>query len=160
MKTDLETRSRNTPDRSTGASGGSGRPGAFVMGLVRLLLSFVFRVFRSSGAWKEAVRRATSHPEVVRALGQPVRPGPWVGGHIRVSGPDGDAAFTAPLHGSLADAALRAVARRVEGVWRFDVLQVQVRGGGCIDLLAESAPRVTGRPAPALPPASRRLPPG
>src|SRR5262245_40058724 len=128
-----QTRREVSPEWSTSRpSGGGGRPGGLMLGLIRMLLSFGFRIFRSSGAWKEAARRATSHPDVVRELGPPVRPGAWVGGHIRVSGQHGDAAFTAPLHGSRTDAALRAVARRIDGVWRFDVLQVQVKGGPLI----------------------------
>jgi hypothetical protein len=107
------------------------------MGLLRLVLSLFFRAFRSSGAWKEAVSRAVSHPDVVSALGPPVRPGAWVGGRLAVSGPRGNAAFTVPLHGQSCGGALRVVARKEGGVWRFDLLQVQVRGGPCIDLLRE-----------------------
>jgi hypothetical protein len=107
-----------------------------------------FRLFRSSGAWKEAVALATADPRVRQALGDPVTPGAWVGGRIQVSGDRGEAAFVVPLHGPRGEASLRVHALKDRGVWGFRLLQAQVRGGACIDLLppAVSSPlRLPGR---------------
>ncbi len=98
-------------------------------GLLRLILSVVFRGFRSSGAYREAFARAASHPEVRRNLGDPVREGWWVSGSLRVDGPSGDARFAAPIHGPRGRGMLQVQARKIEDRWHFDILQVAVEGG-------------------------------
>ena len=138
---------RNVSRSGRGPDGGKGTPpvpagtrltfpGRLGLGLLRLFLSVFFRAFRSSGAYKEAVARARAHRGVQDALGGPIDPGFWVGGSIHVSGATGSASLATPLHGSRADGMLRASARKAAGVWTFDRLQVQVRGGLTIDLLA------------------------
>jgi hypothetical protein len=105
--------------------------------LLRLLLGIVFRAVRSSGAWKEAVARASAHPGLRRELGDPVEPGLFVQGKLHVGGAgSGEADFVVPLYGPHGIAALRVKARRLAGIWRFDRLEAQVRGGPLIDLLA------------------------
>ncbi len=98
-------------------------------GLLRLILSVVFRGFRSSGAYREAFARAASHPQVRRELGDPVRAGWWVSGSIQVSGPEGNARFAAPLHGPKGRGMLQVQARKIRDRWQFDILQVAVEGG-------------------------------
>src|SRR5467141_1740137 len=73
--------------------------GALLFGVVafaRLFLSVFFRGFKSSQVYKEAVAKARSNSEVRRELGEPVRPGWWVNGSLRVSGPYGIARFSTP----------------------------------------------------------------
>jgi hypothetical protein len=135
------SRSGSGIDRGQGASPTAAAtrltgPGRLGLMLLRLVLSFFFRAFRSSGAYKEAVARARSHRGVLDALGGPIDPGFWVGGSIHVSGSTGSASLATPLHGSRGDGMLRAEARKAGGVWTFDRLLVQVRGGATIDLLS------------------------
>ena len=125
-------------------------PGRFGLLLLRFFLSIFFRAFRSSGAYKEAVARARAHRGVLDALGGPIDPGFWVGGSIHVSGASGSASLATPLHGSRADGMLRADARKAGGVWTFDRLQVQVRRGQTIDLLAGD-PQLPAIEVPRLP---------
>jgi Cytochrome oxidase complex assembly protein 1 len=98
------------------------------LGLLRLVLSVVFRGFKTSGAYKEAMARATSHPEVRRELGSPIQAGWWVSGSLAVSGPQGEARFATPLHGPRGRALLKVQARKVQNRWQFDILEVSVEG--------------------------------
>ncbi len=105
--------------------------GAVLLGVVtfaRLLLSVLFRGFKSSQVYKEALARARSNTEVRRELGEPVRSGWWVNGSMRVSGPSGIARFSTPLHGPAGQATLYVRAQKVSNQWRFEVLEVAVDG--------------------------------
>ena len=96
--------------------------------LMRALLGLAFGAFRRSQVYAEAVARATSDPEVRRELGDPVRAGWWVNGRLSVTGPSGEAKFATPLHGPEGQATLSAHARKVQGRWVFDILEVAVEG--------------------------------
>lgn len=151
----LGRRSRSTLPADVTPPAGSPRLPPLAFRLLRLVLLSFFRLFRSSGAWKEAVALATADPRVRQALGDPVAPGAWVGGRIHVvNGDRGEAAFVVPLHGPRGEASLRVQALKNRGVWSFQLLQAQVRGGACIDLLEAPAsgtlPRATPGP-PRLP---------
>jgi len=105
--------------------------GALLFGVVafaRLFLSVFFRGFKSSQVYKEAVAKARSNSEVRRELGEPVRPGWWVNGSLRVSGPSGIARFSTPLQGPAGRAMLHVQAQKVSNRWRFEVLEVAVEG--------------------------------
>lgn len=99
-----------------------------LIGFLRLILSVVFRGFKSSGAYREAIARATSHPEVRRELGSPIQPGWWVTGNLSVSGQEGQARFATPLHGPRGRALLKVQARKIQNRWQFDLLEVAVDG--------------------------------
>jgi Cytochrome oxidase complex assembly protein 1 len=118
--------------------------GALVFGVVafaRVLLSVFFRGFKSAQVYKEAVARARSNPEVRRELGEPVRPGWWVSGSLRVSGPSGIARFSTPLHGPEGQAMLHVQAQKIADRWRFEVLEVEVPGRSeRIRLLEDGSP--------------------
>jgi len=105
--------------------------GALLFGVVafaRLFLSVFFRGFKSSQVYKEAVAKARSNSEVRRELGEPVRPGWWVNGSLRVSGPSGIARFSTPLQGPTGRAMLHVQAQKISNRWRFEVLEVVVEG--------------------------------
>jgi hypothetical protein len=99
-----------------------------VLAFARFLLSVLFRGFKASEVYKEALARARSNAEVRRELGEPVRAGWWVNGSMRVSGPSGIARFSTPLHGPAGQATLYVQAQKVSNRWRFDVLEVAVDG--------------------------------
>jgi len=118
--------------------------GALLFGVVafaRLLLSVLFRGFKSSQVYKEAVAKARSNSEVRRELGEPVRPGWWVSGSLRVSGPSGIARFSTPLHGPAGQATLYVQAQKVSNRWRFDILEVAVEGRSERIRLLEGGPQ-------------------
>jgi cytochrome oxidase complex assembly protein 1 len=140
---------KRRPERGWIARAGIGTLRFTLLAFLRLALSVVFRGFKSSGAYKEAVARALSHPEVRRELGEPVRPGWWVSGSVSVSGSTGEARFATPLHGPRGRAMLYVQARKIADRWRFDRLEVAVEGSSQpIRLLDPVAPtpeyRITG----------------
>src|SRR2546425_11829969 len=101
--------------------------GAVLFGVVtfaRLLLSVLFRGFKSSQVYKEALARARANTEVRRELGEPVRSGWWVNGSMRVSGPSGIARFSTPLHGPAGQAPLCVRAQEGSDQWGFEGLEI------------------------------------
>jgi hypothetical protein len=95
--------------------------------LALFVLSF-FAVFRNTDVFREAVARAEANPQVRAELGEPIREGWWVMGHIRTTGPSGNAAISVPLKGSRKDGTLHAVAHKSAGIWQYDTLEVAVEG--------------------------------
>ena len=107
---------------------GSGAVRFTLLALTRAFLGLLFGAFKRSEVYAEAIARATSDPEVRRELGEPVRAGWWVSGHLSVTGPSGEARFATPLYGPEGQATLSAHAQKERGRWNFDVLEVAVEG--------------------------------
>ena len=106
-----------------------------VLGLVLLiavavgaLITFVFGLLKSSEPYQHAVAVASSNPAVVRELGTPIVPAWYVSGNINVSGSSGDADLAIPLKGSLHRGTVYVRAKKTEGVWSYDKLEMLVEG--------------------------------
>jgi hypothetical protein len=106
-----------------------------ILGLVLLLtlvvgglLTFVFGLLKSSEPYQHAVAVASSNPDVVRELGTPIVPAWYASGNINVSGSSGNADLAIPLRGSLHRGTVYVRAKKTEGVWTYDKLQVLVDG--------------------------------
>jgi hypothetical protein len=106
-----------------------------IFGLVLLLalfvgglLAFVFGLLKSSEPYQHAVSVASSNQDVVRELGAPVAPAWYVSGNINVSENSGDANLAIPLKGSLHRGTVYVRAKKTEGVWRYDKLEMLVEG--------------------------------
>jgi hypothetical protein len=120
-----------------------------VLGLILLvavavgaLLTFVFGLLKSSEPYQHAVALATSNQEVVRELGAPVAPAWYLSGSESESGSSGDAELAIPLKGSLHRGTVYVRAKRTEGVWRYDKLEVLVEGREVrIELLPAQTPQ-------------------
>ena len=120
-----------------------------VLGLVLLvavavgaLLTFVFGLMKSSEPYQHAVAVASSNPDVVRELGAPIVPGWFASGNINVSGNSGDANLAIPLNGKLRHGTVYVVAKKTDGVWSYDKLEVLVDGHEVpIELLPTSLPK-------------------
>jgi hypothetical protein len=113
--------------------------GCFAM-LALFVLSF-FTVFRHTDVFREAIARAEANPQVRAELGEPIREGWWIAGHVRTTGPSGNAAISIPLKGARKDGTLYAVAHKLAGTWQYDTLEVAVEGRpGRIFLLVGEAP--------------------
>lgn len=111
------------------------------LSILVLFALFFFAVFRHTDVFQEAVARAEANRQVRAELGEPVREGWWVAGHIRATGPSGNAALSIPLKGSRKDGTLYAVAHKSAGRWTYDTLEVAVEGRpGRISLLVGEAP--------------------
>jgi hypothetical protein len=120
-----------------------------VLGLILLvavavgaLLTFVFGLLKSSEPYQHAVALATSNQEVVRELGAPVAPAWYLSGSESESGSSGDAELAIPLKGSLHRGTVYVRAKRTEGVWRYDKLEMLVEGREVrIELLPAQTPQ-------------------
>ncbi len=104
-----------------------------------LVLTIVMGSIKSTDAYREAVDRATSSPQVHTVLGEPVKVGWFVSGSVNVSGPSGDADLSIPLSGPQGKGTLYVTARKRAGHWQYQVLEVGVEGKPQrIDLMSEN----------------------
>jgi hypothetical protein len=114
------------------------------------LMLFVFVAFltafmKQSGAYKGALERAKASPEVVAAIGTPMKDGLFVAGNINVSGSTGRADLAIPIAGPKGTGTIYVEASMMLGEWHFDREIVQVsRDRQRIDLS-------DGRPKPYHP---------
>jgi hypothetical protein len=98
------------------------------LSILALFALFFFTVFRHTDVFREAIARAEANPQVRAELGEPIREGWWIAGHVRTTGPSGNAAISIPLKGSRKDGTLYAVAHKSAGIWKYDTLEVAVDG--------------------------------
>jgi hypothetical protein len=100
----------------------------------------IFALIGNSEICKTAVERAQSNPDVLTRLGKPVKQGLFLSGKIEVSGPYGRADVAIPLSGPKTKGKLYVVATKTAGIWKFETLQLAVKGQtNRIDLLAGAA---------------------
>ena len=102
---------------------------------VGIILAAVFGAIRSTDAYKEAFRIASTDPRVVAALGTPIESGWLVGGNVHVDNDRGDAAIDFPISGPKGKAKVHAEATKENGKWTYSVLTAHIEGDGTIDLL-------------------------
>lgn len=76
-------------------------------------------VIKSSDVYTLSLKHVRAHPQVQEAVGQPMEPGTFVLGHVKLSGSGGTAALTYDVEGSKGRAAVEAVAIKAYGVWTF-----------------------------------------
>ena len=106
-----------------------------ILGLVLLLalfvgglLTFIFGLLKSSEPYQHAVAVASSNPDVVRELGAPIGPGWFLSGNINLSENSGDANLAIPLHGKLRHGTVYVIAKKTDGVWTYNKLEMLVDG--------------------------------
>jgi hypothetical protein len=92
------------------------------------LLTFVIGLLKSSEPYQHAIAVASNNPEVVRGLGGPVSSGWYVSGSVSVSGTSGEADLAIPLNGKVRHGTVYVVAKKTDGVWAYDKLQMLVDG--------------------------------
>ncbi|HEY5079941.1 MAG TPA: cytochrome c oxidase assembly factor 1 family protein [Opitutaceae bacterium] len=113
--------------------------------MIFIFISFVFAFMKQSDAYTGALGRARSSPEVVAAIGTPIRDGLFVMGNVNVSGSSGRADLAFPISGPKGTAMVYVDATRALGEWNLDRVVVQIDGDGQrIDLS-------DGRPTPYRP---------
>jgi len=121
------------------------------------IAAIAFLGIRWTDVYEEAVKTAVSDPDVIAALGEPVKAGSLASGSVRVSGDSGEADLSIPLAGSRAKGTLHVIAHRRDGRWEFERLEVEVEGAEeTIDLLDPNRGRLVdfsaeGRAEPELP---------
>ena len=97
-------------------------------GSCALFVGGAFGFIRSSHVYQHALHRAQSHPTVIAALGEPIEPGWYLSGDFEFSDHSGSADFRFPISGPRGRGTLHVLARRVEGQWEFERLEVEVKG--------------------------------
>jgi hypothetical protein len=106
-----------------------------------VLITIITTSFHNSEVYKQAMARAAENSQVSDALGKPLRSAWFISGQLNVNGSTGNANLSIPISGPLGKGAIRAVAYKTGGVWRFTYLQVNVDGRpASIDLLSIQPP--------------------
>ncbi len=106
-----------------------------------VLITIVTTSFHNSEVYKQAMARAAENSRVRDAIGEPIRSAWLISGQLNVNGSTGNANLSIPISGPRGKGAIRAVAYKTGGVWRFTYLQVAVQGQpACIDLLSVQPP--------------------
>jgi hypothetical protein len=90
------------------------------------VLTFVFGLMRSSEPYQHAVALAQKNPQVLRELGGPIEPGWFTTGNVNMSDSSGEANMAIPLHGKLRRGELFVIAKKSDGIWSYQRLEVLV----------------------------------
>jgi hypothetical protein len=96
-------------------------------GAIWALVSFVFGVMKTSGAYQDAVAQAQSSAAVKQVLGEPIREGTFITGNIEVNGPSGHASLAIPLSGPKGRGTLFVEASKAAGQWTFSTLALEMK---------------------------------
>lgn len=108
---------------------------AAIVACMGVIVFGITSAFRSSDVYQEALQTAQNDPDVIAALGSPVRAGWFVAGSLETSGLSGEADLRIPVRGPDGSGTLYVQARRESGVWHYYTLAVVVDGSGqTIDL--------------------------
>ena len=97
-----------------------------LVGIVGLIMTFVFSIMKSSDAYKQALSKAKSNPAVVNALGSPIQEGFFTSGSINVNDASGNADLAIPISGSKGKGTIYVEARKAAGEWSFSQLSVKI----------------------------------
>ncbi|MGH9492321.1 MAG: cytochrome c oxidase assembly factor Coa1 family protein [Terriglobales bacterium] len=102
---------------------------------IALIFTVVMGSMKSSDAYKQAVAKARSNPEVVAKLGAPIEEGWFVSGSINVQNDSGNADLQIPISGPKGKAVIHAVAGKTAGKWEYARLTIAIEGQPELDLL-------------------------
>jgi cytochrome oxidase complex assembly protein 1 len=103
-----------------------------LLAAVCLLFAGIFVVvtgaIRSSDPYRLALSAASRDPDVVAALGGPLKPGWLTTGNIQLTGSSGHAELAIPISGPRGAGTLNACAEKSAGKWTFTCLSLAVAG--------------------------------
>jgi Cytochrome oxidase complex assembly protein 1 len=104
-------------------------------GLVGGILFLVIGTLKSSDVYSGALSRAKADQHVRTAIGEPIEPGYFVTGSIDISGNSGYANLAIPVSGPKGRGTIHAVAKKVDGRWKYSKLEFTPEAGGRVNLL-------------------------
>ena len=111
-----------------------------IAAFVAAIVLIVFGALKSSDAYKTAVARAKSNPQVIEALGTPIEEGMFLSGKTNVDGSSGEADLTIRISGPEGKGKIYAIATKRAGRWTYSTLEVEVEGReDRINLLGDEA---------------------
>lgn len=105
-----------------------GVPLLLVVLFISVILGAVFGMMKSSEPYKYAVATASHDARVSEQLGTPITPGWYASGSIHLNNDSGDAEMTIPLNGTRRHGTVYVEARKSDGVWRYQRLEVEIEG--------------------------------
>src|SRR5262249_36191983 len=101
------------------------------------VVSLVFGMMKSSEPYQHALDVAIHDARATGQLGAPITPGWYASGNINVSGAAGAAELAIPLIGKYGRGTLYVSARKSDGIWSYQRLELAVDGAAeRINLLA------------------------
>lgn len=106
-------------------------------GLIFGLVMLIGLGLKSSDVYLEAVLRANKDARVQALLGEPIEAGFMPTGSIETNNSSGKADLSVNLRGPKGEGVLRAVADKVDGEWRFQMLVVRGSDGERVNVLVE-----------------------
>ena len=101
----------------------------------------VFGAIKSTDVYKDALARSKANPDVIAALGSPIKEGLFVSGNTNVNGASGEANISIPISGPKGKGTIYVVAKKSAGRWEYSELVVEIeKTKERIDLLTEPEP--------------------
>jgi hypothetical protein len=101
----------------------------------------VFSAIKSAEPYKDALAKAKMNPEVIEALGSPIKEGFFVSGNTNVNGAAGEANLAIPISGPKGKGTIYAKAAKSLGRWNYSGLVLEIaKTHQRIDLLQRPAP--------------------
>ncbi|MDQ6912101.1 MAG: cytochrome c oxidase assembly factor 1 family protein [Verrucomicrobiota bacterium] len=101
---------------------------AIIAVFVTCIIVFVFSVMKSTDVYKTALNRAKANPEVVAALGTPIKDGLFVSGNTHADGASGEANLSIPISGPKGSGTVYVVATKVAGRWNYSTIEAEISG--------------------------------
>jgi hypothetical protein len=95
---------------------------------IGVIFSAVFGMMKSSEPYQHAVATASQDTRVSTQLGAPVTPGWYAMGSINLSNDSGNAVLIIPLNGALRHGTVYVAAKKSEGIWSYQRLEVEIEG--------------------------------
>lgn len=96
--------------------------------LIGVIFSAVFGMMKSSEPYQHAVAMASQDARVKAQLGAAVTPGWYATGNINLSNDSGDAEIAIPMKGTLRHGTVYVTAKKADGVWSYQRLEVEIEG--------------------------------
>jgi hypothetical protein len=99
-------------------------------GFIMFTMNLVESSFKDSGAYQQAIQKASADARVVELLGSPITGGSMSSGSISTSGDaTGEADLSIPISGPKGSARLYASGKLHAGVWSWQTLEVDPKNG-------------------------------
>jgi len=97
-------------------------------GGVTAIVGGVFGMIKSSEPYKHALAQAQSNPQVVAAVGTPIKASFFAGGNINLNNDAGNADLVIPVTGPKGAGTIFVTATKSTGVWSYQTLEFQQAG--------------------------------
>jgi hypothetical protein len=97
-------------------------------GGITTIMGVAFGAIKSSEPYKYAVAQAEANPQVVAALGTPIKTGFMVSGNINLNNDAGNADLSIPVSGPKGSGTIHVVGTKTGGVWTYNSVTFQAAG--------------------------------